>query len=421
MAEKKHSRKQTEKSKGMSRLVIIILTAAAACVLLIMAVHAYKEKRLNPGNMNKEQNTKTIQVSISVENTSSVKTADPIQDIISSMTLEEKIAQMFIITPEALTGFEQATDAGEATRKALDDYPVGGLVYFKTNIINPQQIKEMISNTKEYAKTASKLPILIAVDEEGGSVSRIAGNPQFPVEKIPDMREIGSEGDLTKAYEVGRTMGSYLKEYGFNLDFAPDADVLTNPDNTVVAMRSFGTDPYLVSAMAGQVAKGLMEQDIIPVYKHFPGHGSTKGDTHEGFSYTDRSLEELVASELVPFAEGADQKIPCIMAAHIAAVSVDGDTPASLSKTLVTDVLREGLGFDGVIITDALNMGAIQNHYSSGEAAVLAVEAGADILLMPADFKEAYETLFNAVTEGRISEERINESLMRIAVMKEGL
>lgn len=442
MAGKHHSRKQTEKEKGLSRIVLIILTAAAACLLLIMGVRLYKEIKKS----GKDPENKALSSSSKAENTTpgsntaaktdspgagtgktegetadTPQTADALQALISSMTLEEKIAQMFIITPEALTGFEQAVDAGEAVRSALSDYPVGGLIFFKTNIQNPQQITEMIADTKEYAKAAAKLPVLIAVDEEGGSVARIAGNPQFPVEKFPDMSAIGASGDISKAYEVGNVIGSYLKEYGFNMDFAPDADVLTNPDNTVVAMRSFGSDPHLVSAMAGQTAKGLMDQGIIPVYKHFPGHGSTKGDTHEGFSYTDRTLEELRESELVPFADAVENGIPCIMAAHIAAVAVDGDKPASLSKVLITDVLRGELGFDGVVITDAMNMGAVQNLYSSGEAAVMAVEAGADLLLMPENFQEAYETLLNAVKEGQISEDRIDLSMMRIAVMKAGL
>lgn len=432
MTERKHSRRQTETGRGLSRMIIIILTAAAVCILFVMAGHMYREKKelKNTADSNMEKNaakTKTVSknrdISSKIETgvTEAAETTASLRGQISSMTLEEKIAQMFIITPEALTGFDQVTDAGEATKNALLKYPVGGLVYFKANIQNPQQLKEMISDTKKYAAEAGMLPILTAVDEEGGSVARIAGNPEFAVERFPDMAEIGTSGDLDRAYEVGNTIGGYLKDYGFNLDFAPDADVLTNPDNKVVSMRSFGPDPQLVSAMAGQVAAGLMNQNIIPVYKHFPGHGSTKGDTHEGFAYTDRTLEELRGSELAPFADAVKNGIPCIMAAHIAAVNIDGNTPASLSKTLITGVLREELGFDRVVITDAMNMGAIQNMYSSGDAAILAVEAGADLLLMPADFQEAYDSLLNAVKKGRISEDRIDESLMRIAAMKEGL
>nr|WP_252198466.1 glycoside hydrolase family 3 protein [Clostridium sp. MCC353] len=454
----------------MSRIIIIILSAAAICLLMIMGMRVYKEGKIpkapaenraaggsEAGNKGSGKGAADaggmgggtaagsgvtgngaagsdftgngaagsnvtgsgVNGNVAAGNINDQDTA--FENIINSMNLEEKIAQMFIITPEALTGFEQVTDAGEATRNGLVHYPVGGLVYFKPNIQNPQQVKEMIASTKEFADSAVKLPILIAVDEEGGTVARLAGNPQFSVEKFPDMSVIGASGDLDKAYEVGQTIGGYLKEYGFNMNFAPDADVLTNPGNTVVAMRSFGSDPGLVSAMAGQVAEGLKDQGIIPVYKHFPGHGSTKGDTHEGFAYTDRTLDELRKSELVPFAQAVNDGRPCIMAAHIAAVAVDGNKPASLSKTLITDVLREEMGFTGVVITDALNMGAIQSLYSSGDAAILAVEAGADILLMPADFKEAYEALVNAVKEGRISEERIIISLKRIAAMKAGL
>ena len=337
--------------------------------------------------------------------------------ILDGMTTEEKVAQLFIVTPEALTGVDSVTQAGDSTRKALESRPVGGLIYFRNNLQNPEQVRALTENTAYIGREVCSLPLILSVDEEGGKVTRIGGRPGFDVPVFPNMWEIGAQNDPGKAYEVGSAIGSYLSGYGFNLDFAPD--VLTNPDNQVIGNRSFGSDPELVWSMASQVAKGLKDQGIQPVYKHFPDHGATLGDTHDGFSYTEKTLDQLLEAELVPFANAVKNGESCIMAAHIAAPGVTGDeTPASLSHALITGVLREKLGFDGVVVTDALNMGAIQNLYSSGEAAVAAVEAGVDLLLMPADFNAAYEAVLAAVKDGTITQERLDLSVRRIGRMK---
>ncbi len=345
---------------------------------------------------------------------------DPkITQIISSMSTEEKVAQLFIITPEALTGVENVTQAGERTKEALRERPVGGLIYFRNNLKTPEQVKELTGNTKLYGEEVLKLPLILSIDEEGGKVTRLGGRDEFDVESFPNMAQVGAEGDPQRAYEVGTAIGGYLAEYGFTMDFAPNADVLTNPDNKVIGDRSFGTEPELVWSMSGMVSKGLREQGIQPVYKHFPGHGATKGDTHEGFAYTDKTLEDLLKAELVPFIKAIQSGEDCIMAAHIAAPNVTGDeNPASLSYTLITEVLREKLGYQGVVITDALNMGAISNLYSSDQAAIMAINAGVDILLMPDDFEIAYEAVLKAVNEGTITQERLDQSIMRISEMK---
>lgn len=344
---------------------------------------------------------------------------EKLDQILNGMTTEEKVAQLFIVTPEALTGVESVTQAGESTREALSRRPVGGLIYFRNNLQNPEQVKALTGNTARIGGEVCALPLLLAVDEEGGKVTRIGGREGFDVPVFPNMAEIGAVNDAQKAYEVGSAIGGYLSGYGFNMDFAPDADVLTNSANQVIGSRSFGADAQLVWSMASQVARGLKDQGVQPVYKHFPGHGATLGDTHEGFAYTEKNLDELMEAELVPFANAVKSGENCIMAAHIAAPGVTGDeTPASLSYGLITGVLREKLGFDGVVVTDALNMGAIQNLYSSGQAAVAALEAGADLLLMPADFDAAYEAVLEAVRDGRISQERLDLSVRRIGRMK---
>lgn len=338
---------------------------------------------------------------------------------LASMTLEEKAAQLFIITPEALTGYTQVTRSGEVTRDALENYPVGGLIYFSGNLQSPEQVKAMTAGVQEYAQELQGLPLFLAIDEEGGTVARLGNHEAFDLPKIENMAEIGAQQDGDRAYEVGAVIGGYLKEYGFNMDFAPDADVLTNPDNQVVADRSFGSDPELVAQLSGRMAAGLRDQGIMPVFKHFPGHGATAEDTHEGFAVADRTLDELKEKELVPFARAAADGAECIMAAHISVPQVTGDdTPASLSSVMLTDVLRGDLGFDGLIVTDALNMGAITEHYTSGEAAVAALKAGADLLLMPEDFGAALEGVLKAVESGEISEDRLDQSVLRILERK---
>lgn len=335
------------------------------------------------------------------------------------MTTEQKVLQMFMITPEALTGYGTVTAAGDVTYQSLQNYPVGGIILFSQNVVDPGQLSEMNENLQNYSKEITGLPMFISVDEEGGKVARIAKNSNFPVETFSDMRSIGDCGDTQKAYEVGNTIGAYLNSYGFNLDFAPDADVLTNPDNQVIGTRSFGTDPYVVSEMTQSVVDGLEDNQVYACLKHFPGHGATLGDTHAGYAYTDKTLDELMQSELVPFSNGIQNGVHFIMVSHIAVPQVTGDdTPASLSPYMIQTVLREQMGYDGIVITDAMNMGAISGNYGSADAAVRAVSAGADIVLMPKDFASAYQGVLNAVNNGTIPMERIDESVRRILRVK---
>lgn len=341
-----------------------------------------------------------------------------IEAFLERMTLEEKICQMFILTPEQLTGVTAVTAAGETTKSRLEQYPVGGLAYFAANLVSEEQTKEMLAHTTEFGKEIEGLPLFLCVDEEGGRVARIGGNPAFQVERIGPMGEITGEEE---AYQAGAVIGKYLKELGFNVDFAPDADVITNEKNTVIGDRSFGSDPETVASLAAAVSNGLHSEGVLSTFKHFPGHGATEADTHQGYAYARRTYEELTVSELVPFAAAGENGADMIMAAHISLPDLLGDdTPCSLSYQMITEVLRNDLGFEGLVITDSLQMGAIAENYGSDESAVKAVEAGVDLLLMPKDFSLAYEGIQNAVADGRISEERINESVRRILRKKLG-
>ena len=343
-----------------------------------------------------------------------------VQETLDRLTLEEKVAQLFVITPESLAGTDSAaTAAGEATRSAFDTYPVGGLIYMGENLLSRDQAEEMLSATRSISRERIGLTPFLCVDEEGGSVARISGVEGFGIEGFPDMNEVGASGDPEQARSIGTEMGQYLRDLGFNVDFAPVADVLTNSENTVVKYRSFGSDPETVTAMTAAFTQGLQSQGVLGCYKHFPGHGGTAADSHQGYAYADATLEDLRQTDLVPFRDGAERQVPFIMVGHISLPGATAeDLPASLSREMVTGILREELGYEGIVITDGMNMGAISQNYSSADGAVLAFEAGVDMILMPVSFREAYHGILEAVESGRISRERLDESLRRILRVK---
>ena len=338
-----------------------------------------------------------------------------VEAILEQLTLEEKVAQMFVILPESLIDADCVTAAGETTRTAFDACPVGGFIYMEQNLKNQEQVQDMLSHVQEYSMERIGLPAFTCVDEEGGAVARIGGSGNFDVSSIENMAEIGASQNAAEAYKVGETIGAYLSYLGFNLDFAPVADVWSNSENKVVRYRSFGKEPDLVADMAIEVYKGLRENGILGTFKHFPGHGATEGDTHEGYAYTEKTLEKLRACEFIPFQKGIEAGVDVIMVGHISVPNIIGDnTPASLSHRMITEILREEMGYDGIVITDALNMGAIVQHFSSAEAAVQAILAGNDILLMPEEFDSAYQGVLEAVESQSIPMERIDESVRRI-------
>ena len=422
---------------GGNRKYIVGSIAAVLVIIAAIAVAAWVIYRdMNPSDQGQDTEHKQAAVQQDTDenrhedSTDSSETEDvnggaadnDIEEMLGDMTLEEKVCQLFMVTPEALTGVGTVTQAGTATQEAVNAYPVGGVIYFSQNLQDPDQTRTMLENTQRYAMERTGIPIFLSVDEEGGQVARVGSNPAFGVEKIGNMSDVGSRGDTQEAYEIGSKIGTYLSDLGFNMDAAPDTDVLTNPENQVVKYRSFGSDPELVARMAAAELKGLNDQGIIGMYKHFPGHGGTTADSHEGYAYVDDTQEELKSGAFIPFQDGIDNGIQVIMVSHISCPNVTGDnTPATLSEMMITDILRGEMGFDGMVITDALNMGAITAQYSSSEAAVAALNAGADMLLMPEDFQSAYKGVLSAVESGTVSEARIDESVRRILEVKVSL
>ena len=331
---------------------------------------------------------------------------------IAEMPLEDKVAGLFIITPEALTGTDVAIKAGDTTKEKLSQYAVGGLIYAKQNIKSADQLKEMISGTQGF----SKYRLFIGIDEEGGSVSRIAESGL--ADNVGTMGDIGTSGDPSKAKEAGSAIAAYLSEYGFNLDFAPVADVILE-GNSIIGDRSFGSNAGDDAAMVSACVEGLQEGDVSACLKHFPGLGSTTEDTHEGMATSEKTKEDFETTDFLSFQGGIDAGADFVMVSHLSVPNITGDnTPSSLSDKMITDILRGELGFNGIVITDAMDMKAVTDYYTSEEDAVKALQAGADMILMPEDFEAAYQGVLDAVNNGTLSEERINESLQRIYRVK---
>lgn len=340
-------------------------------------------------------------------------TPDPVkvraEELLSGMTLREKLCQLMIVRPEVLTGESPVTAAGETTRLALETYPVGGLIYSVDNLVTQEQTREMISNTQSY----SKLPLFISADEEGGNVGRLMY--KLGTTWVNSMYSYKDQGADT-AYSNAKTIGTDMVSCLFNTDFAPVADVWTNPDNTVIGDRAYSDDFEQAAELVASAVRGFTDAGVVCCLKHFPGHGDTSTDTHEGAAVVSKSLDELRAGEFLPFVSGIEAGADMVMIGHITVTSVDPE-PATISKAIITDVLRGELGWDGVVISDSLDMGALAG-YDNGEVCVKFLEAGGDILLGIPDIETALTALEAAVTDGRLTESRIDESVQRVLELK---
>lgn len=357
-----------------------------------------------------------------------------VENVVNSMTLDEKIGQMFIVdVPQLESSLKSVTSKklSKKMKKKLDLYPVGGVVLFSREIRSPKQTKRFLNNLQKDCD----ISLFTCVDEEGGSVSRIASNPKMKTTVFPDMYTIGLSQDKSAAKKVGTTIGAEISKLGFNVDFAPVADVLdstikTEENQTMAAgssavlageigSRSFGSDANVAADMVLEVVKGLKEQKVCATLKHFPGQGAASSDTHISAANVSKSINELRKSDFVPFSKGIKAGADFVMVSHESLNSLTGDnTPACMSSLVIKDILREELGFHGIVITDAMNMQSITGQYSSKDAAVNCVKAGVDVILMPGDLEEAYNGLIDAVNSGEISKGRINSSVKRIIKCK---
>ena len=340
-------------------------------------------------------------------------------EYMKNMTLEEKVGQLFVVNLEQLDSskgsYFEWKKCSKKMMESIKKYNVGGVILFSRNIGNRKQTKNLIKKLQ----MKSPIPLFVTVDEEGGDVARIAGNPDMKTTSFPTMEEVGNKEDTKYVNKMGQTIGNDIKQLGFNVDFAPVADVKTSNLNLEIGSRSFGSDPQKVASMVKAFVNGMQSTNVSATLKHFPGQGSSKGDTHIESVNIDSSIAALRKVDFVPFEEGIKVGADFVMVSHISVSRVtETAQPASMSELIMKTILREELGFDGVIITDAMDMASITDEYSSAEAALGAFEAGADIILMPTDFDEAYNAILNAAKSGDIDLEKIDESVQRILTVK---
>lgn len=330
------------------------------------------------------------------------------EQLMKNMTLEEKIGQMLIV-------YYRTSEADSNLVNILNEVKPGGFILFGENFESYEQAKKMIDTIN----STSDIPMFMSVDQEGGRVQRIKNLSDVNVTIIPSMNRVGNMNDEKLSYDVGRVVGEELRVFGINMDFAPVLDIYSNVDNTVIGNRSFGNTSEIVTKMGLSFAKGLQSTGVIPVYKHFPGHGDTSEDSHYTLPVITKTKEQLEELELIPFKEAIKNNAKVIMIGHLAVPNITGDnTPASLSKKVINDWLKEELGYKGLVITDALNMGALTNDYSKKEIYVNAINAGVDLLLMPSPSKEAVRIIKEAVANGEINEKQIDESVLKILELK---
>lgn len=331
-----------------------------------------------------------------------------VRDRMSRMTLDEKLGQLLIA---GLDG----TEAGDEVRRLIAETHVGGFILYKPNMTAPDQTVTLLNRLKAMNRP-SGIPLLLSVDQEGGKVSRL------PLTiSLPSSRELAVGGTPAKTRAVSKAVGKELSAFGFNTNYAPVLDINSNPANPVIGSRAFGSDAPTVKRYGLAAMEGLRESGVISVVKHFPGHGDTATDSHLELPVVNKSLAELEKLELLPFRAAAAAGADAIMAAHILLPRLDPDYPATLSPAVITGLLRESIRYGGVVITDDMTMGAIVNHYPLKEAAVRAVQAGCDLILVAHGYdqvREAAAGLREAAADGRLTLERIDRSVARILALK---
>ena len=328
---------------------------------------------------------------------------EKIDKLMNNMSIEQKIAQMLIIyyTNDYLS---------EDLKTTLKETPPAGFIINQSNITTYYNTKKLITDMQ----TNSSIPLIISMDQEGGKVQRLQKLTDIKPLYIPSMYDLGKTNDYNLAYNVGKIMAEQLRTIGVNVVYAPVLDVVSNPNNRVIGTRSFGSDPYKVATMAVNLAKGLEENGIIATYKHFPGHGDTTTDSHLSLPKIDKSYEELTKEELIPFKKAIENGAKIIMIGHLNLNKItNNDIPSSLSKEIVTNLLKNDLNYQGLVITDALNMKALTNNYSYEEIYTMAINAGVDLLLMPDNQELAIKYI-----KDNISENRIDESVKKILLFK---
>lgn len=380
-------------------LIIVVVLITLGYVATLDKSNENESKSLGETGQNKPTDN----------NSDSNNTPDPVQAQIKAMSLEEKVGQLVIV---GINGYENNANSSQL----MKNYHVGGFILFKHNVKDANQMLSLINSLKE-TNSVNKIPLFMAVDEEGGRVSRMPDE----LMKIPASQRIGELNNSGLSYQLGSIIGEELTSFGLNMNFAPVLDVNSNPENPVIGDRAFGNEPSLVRDLGVQTMKGFQSQNIISVVKHFPGHGDTSVDSHIKLPTVNHDIARLKSLELVPFVAAIENNVDAIMTAHILLPKIDPDNPASFSPKIISELLRRDLKFDGVVITDDITMGAVINNYDIGEVAVKSIKAGSDIVLVCYDYPKQ-EAVVNAIEKaaesGDISMERIEQSVYKVLTLK---
>lgn len=337
--------------------------------------------------------------------------ADPVMIQLEKLNTAQKVGQLVIVGMEG-------TQLNEQTRRLIEKYHVGGFIFYRDNIQDTHQALSLFNDLKRTNANVTPVPLWMSVDEEGGRVSRL------PKEflQLPSNQAIGQINDVQFSEEIGRTIGGLLSSFGLNMIFAPVLDVNSNPNNPVIGERSFGNDAKLVSKLGIAAMEGIRSEQVVPVIKHFPGHGDTSVDSHLDLPVIDHDMNRLRALELVPFADAIERQADAVMIAHLLMPELDPRNPATFSKRIITDLLREELGFQGVVISDDMAMGAIDENYDIGATSVQAILAGANIVLIGHEDEKkisVIEALNKAVNDGTISKELLDDRVYAILKLKQ--
>lgn len=348
-------------------------------------------------------------------NTPTARPFTKAEQILQTMSLDQKIGQLFMI------GFD-GTDINEDLQSMIEDSHIGGVIYFARNIAYPEQVALLSAKLQRYAIESGHPGLMISIDQEGGRVARLTEATGFT--EFPSAMAIGATGDPHNAFLMYQAMAKEMRSVGINADFAPDLDVNNNPLNPVIGIRSFSSDPQRVAEFGVQAIRGLQSEGILAFGKHFPGHGDTEVDSHQGLPVIDHPLDRLETVEFVPFEAGIQANSAGIMTAHVEFPAIDpSNTPATVSQLVLTGLLRDRMNYQGLIVTDSLEMGALGvAGYPASIAGLAAFKAGADMLLFNRDHelhRQAIAEVKKAVEAGEISQQRLDDSVLRILRVKE--
>lgn len=372
------------------------------------------------------------------ENDSAKPRNKKIDEKISNMTLDEKIGQMLMLEfrnwEDENGELKEVTELNDDIKNAISKYKIGGVILFAENVRDTEQTTKLTHNIQKAAIESGLDPLLISIDQEGGIVVRLGTGTS-----LPGNMALGASRDKKLAYEYGKIIAEEIKALGINVNLAPVMDTNNNPNNPVIGLRSISSDPNLVGELGSEVVKGLQDNGVSAAIKHFPGHGDTATDSHLGLPVVDKSYEEVKNLELIPFDKAAKEGVDMIMTAHISYPQLEKDTvisqkdgsvigiPATLSDDIITGIIRKKMNYDGIVITDAMKMQAIADHFGEEEAVIMAIRAGVDIPLMPALLQKnedllKLDSIINRIKSeielGNISENQLNNSVYRILDLK---